>query len=92
MAKSIIPGGNNRERCFLCGRYGPTQRHHCLNGPDRKMADRDGLTVQLCPECHRRLHDKGEHYLELKQVAQRAFEARYSRDLWMGIYGRNYLD
>lgn len=38
--------------CHMCGRYGPTETHHIYNGPNRKKADRMGLTVQLCHWCH----------------------------------------
>lgn len=90
MKKSIIPGGDENE-CFLCHRWGPEHRHHCLHGPDRNMAEKYGLTVRLCFDCHRVLHDEGEHDWELKQVAQRAFEKKYSHEKWMEVFGRNYL-
>ena len=29
------------------------ERHHCIGGPNRKLADEDGLWVPLTPEHHR---------------------------------------
>nr|WP_288793790.1 hypothetical protein [uncultured Eubacterium sp.] len=91
MAKSIIPG-DEKGVCYICGRWGVTQRHHMMHGPDRKRADQIGLTVYLCPECHMRLHDHGDHDRELKQRAQEVYEEKYSRELWMINFGRNYRE
>lgn len=93
--KSIIPRGNDKSECYLCHAaatsYRKMERHHCIHGADRKMADRNGLTVYLCHTCHKELHDHGVDDRYLQKVAQRAFEKKYSRDLWMSIFGRNYL-
>lgn len=82
MAKSIIPG-NDPYVCFLCGRKGGnTHLHHMIHGTwGRPIADRYGLVVHLCPRCHRRLHDRGEHDAELKQLAQKTYEAIRAKEL-----------
>ena len=78
-------------RCFICGRSGALHTHHCLHGCRRHKAEQHGLTVELCPECHRRLHDYGEHDRDLEQVAQRIFEKKHGHEKWMQEFGRNYL-
>lgn len=88
--KSIIPM-DDPDRCYLCGRYRPEHVHHCMHGPNRKNADRYGLTVHLCTACHMALHDTGTKDLELEQTAQKAFESKYSRNEWMRLFGKNYL-
>lgn len=82
---------SNKLECYLCGRVGTLERHHCLHGSRRKMADNYDLTVYLCPECHRRLHDKGEADLYLEQIAQRHFEAEYGHKKFMNTFGKNYM-
>ena len=67
------------------------ETHHCLHGIRRKKADANGLTVHLCPECHRQLHDHGTGDLYLEQTAQRAFEKRHGKEKWMQEFGKNYL-
>ena len=67
------------------------QLHHCLHGIHRKNADKYGLTVHLCPECHIALHDKGEHDLELEQIGQKAFEREYGREEFLRVFGKNWL-
>lgn len=82
--------------CFLCGR-GDTDEHHCIGGSNRHMSDKYGLTVRLCRKCHEIIHNSDndsmgkEAELYLKRVAQKKFEEKYSHELWMKEFGRNYL-
>lgn len=92
--KSIICNG---ECCYLCGSTQGLERHHCLYGTaNRKQADKYGLTVMLCARCHRDnkfgVHGLNkEADLRLKRVAQITFEAKYSHEKWMHVFGKNYL-
>lgn len=91
MGKSIL---QKDRRCFLCGRVTDLECHHVLGGPNRKWSEKYGLTVFLCRDHHTGQH--GIHYDRkagdsLKRLAQIAFEARYSHDEWMEIFGKNYL-
>lgn len=81
-------------KCFLCGRQGPVEVHHCIHGTaGKRKAEADGLLVNLCPECHRKLHDTGRGDKELMSVA----EARWinynmaSVEEFIGRYGKNYI-
>lgn len=95
--KSIIDGGNERE-CWFCGRTDTLEKHHALHGTaNRKLADKYGLWVYLCPDCHRGtngVHGKfgAKRDLTLKCVAQRAFEVKHTRDQFLELFGRSYLD
>ena len=82
---------NDKFECYLCGRGGTLQRHHCLHGSRRKAADKYDLTVYLCPECHAKLHDNGICDRYLQQLAQRSFEKKYGRKRFMEVFGKNYL-
>lgn len=85
--------------CFNCGRKGNPRNeiHHCIKGTSgRKLSEKFGLKVSLCPECHRGTY--GVHGREgkdldrwLKKIAQTSFEREYSHEEWMRIFGRNYL-
>ena len=61
-----------------------------LHGIRRAAADRYGLMVHLCHECHMRLHDKGEHDRELEELGQIEFEKTHTHAEWMRIFGKNY--
>lgn len=87
--------------CFLCGRNGaddPLEHHHCMSGPNRKLADEDGLWVWLCGNrCHRNgpeaVHRNPATDLFIREEAQRAWESTYgTREEFMARYGKNYLD
>lgn len=89
--KSIMPG-DTAERCYLCGRHGRLEVHHCLHGRNRRAADEMGLTVHLCGECHRRLHDKGEHDRELEALAQETYEGLHGHAAWMARVDKNFAE
>ena len=90
MKESIIAGGDSKY-CFICNRVA-TDRHHCLHGSYRKLADEDGLTVNLCRECHQILHDKGINDKSLQMTAQMSWEKHYgSREDFMKRYGRSFI-
>ena len=39
--------------CFLCGNYETLEEHHIFGGARRPISTKYGLTVHLCPWCHR---------------------------------------
>lgn len=79
------------EYCFECDKP-VTEEHHLIFGKNRQNAEDWGLTIRLCPECHRRLHDKDEQMaMRYRKMAQAAFEYKYSHEDFMRIFGRNYL-
>ena len=79
--------------CYICGSHRETARHEVIFGiASRVLAKRDGLWINVCPECHRRIHANQSDYLYLKETAQRLFEAQRGHDEWMWVYGRNYLE
>lgn len=95
--ESIIDGGNDRE-CWICGRTDGLELHHCIHGTaNRKLADRYGLWVFLCRDCHtgtNGVHGKNGHHrdLTLKCTAQRAFERTHSREEFRAVFGKSYLE
>lgn len=92
--KSIIQ--KNRV-CYFCEREYGLDRHHAMHGTaNRRLADQDGLTVYLCRECHRKLHDTeagAEMDLKLKRDAETAWLNYYHKTVedFIARYGRNYL-
>lgn len=83
--------------CFACGKEGHTEEHHIFYGHgNRKVSDKNGFVVYLCPECHR--GDYGVHgkygkelNLALKRRCQAVFEETHSRDEFRKLIGRSYL-
>ena len=91
--KSII---QTEKECYLCGSTLNLEKHHCIYGTGhRKLADKYGLTVWLCPFHHRDnkygVHGNREFDLEMKRLAQETFESKHGHDKWMQTFGRDYL-
>lgn len=92
MAKSVL---QDNDYCYVCGSpY--TEEHHCLFGvSNRKLSDKYGYVVRLCPEHHRGntgVHFNRELDLHLKRLAQKHFEEHHgNRDDFRRIFGKSYL-
>ena len=77
-------------------RHTGLHKHHFMHGPHRKKAEHYGLWAYVCQERHHEHgpeapHENKEVDRHLQQVAQRAFELKYSHELWMQEFGKNYL-
>lgn len=94
--KSII---QTKKKCFVCESTYNLHCHHCMHGTaNRKLADKDGLTVYLCYEHHEGnmgVHSKNGHELdlELKRIAQLRWQEYYNKteDDFRSRYGKSYL-
>ena len=76
----------------------PLEKHHIYFGPGmRKISDKNGFWVWLTPEMHRGtdgVHGKNGHDLDLylKRTCQTMYEETHSREAWMELIGKNYLE
>lgn len=100
MSKSILKTRKNE--CYLCkmlyddDSWKKTDEHHIFFGTsNRKNSEHYGLKVFLCDAHHEHseeaVHVNHEMSLMLQQTAQRVFEKQYSRELFMQVFGKNYL-
>lgn len=92
MEKSIV---TNMQECYVCNSSN-IEIHHIFYGvANRKISDKYGLTVPLCPEHHRGktgVHGGNKTLdIDLKKRGQRAFERKYSHEQFMKLFYRNYL-
>lgn len=94
--QSII---KNSRSCFFCGSETGLEQHHAMHGTaNRKLADKDGLWVWLCAECHRGnygVHGYHGHDMDvaLKKAAEYAWITTTGKTVedWIARYGKNYL-
>lgn len=90
-SKSIM---QTERKCYLCGYDGRLETHHCMNGrPGRKLSDEYGLTVWLCPDCHRNIHADYKARERLKQEAQLTLMKanNWSVDDFRAVFYKSYL-
>lgn len=98
--KSILQEKNGT--CYLCMklhddfRIKTVQEHHIYGGANRTISEQHGLKVYLCLEHHTEgkeaVHNNIKHMRMLQQDGQRAFEQTHTREEFIGLIGRNYLE
>lgn len=80
----------------MCGAISNLHLHHIYGAANRKNSDRNGFVVYLCGAHHNQsnvgVHFNRELDLELKRECQSKFEEAHSRDEFMRIIGKNYLE
>ena len=78
--------------CYVCKRPN-ADLHHIFGGRNRQTSDRLGLTVYLCREHHREVHDHPNHGLDMiiKRQGQREFEKTHTRHEFINTFGKSYI-
>ena len=95
MSKSII---QTEKVCYLTGSTYNLHRHHIYAGSRRPISEREGFWVWLTGYYHNQsnagVHGKDGHELDwkLKQDCQRKYEETHSREEFIRLIGKNYLD
>ena len=71
-----------------------TDCHHLMNGSSvyRKRCDKYGLVIPVCRQCHERLHNDKAMLIRYKKLAQKAFEKQNTREEWLNLFHKNYLE
>lgn len=104
MSKSILCNEEDK-KCFICGKRGEVDTHHCLSGTSNRENSEDyGLKIYLCRDCHSSLHDKGKIYItpficitenDIKKFAQQKWEETFGkenpREEFIAIFGKSWI-
>lgn len=95
MAKSIL---QTEKECYITGQTYNLHKHHIYAGGRRQISEREGFWVYLTGHFHNQSND-GVHGkngraldLKLKQDCQRKYEETHSREEFIALTGKNYLD
>lgn len=73
-------------------------RHHIIYGGGRRqLSEQYGLWIWLCAHHHNMGGEESVHGNKTlrrftERIAQKAWETTKTRDEWMAVFGRNYLD
>lgn len=89
--------------CYLCVKLEGDwsvkrglQEHHIFGGPNRSLSEAEGLKVWLCMRHHTEgpeaVHNNAANMNILKRDGQRAYERTHTRDEFMHLIGKNYLE
>lgn len=88
------PVPTENDTCWICQKpYAQTHEIFYGNGK-RQLSIKYGQQVKLCNEHHRQVHKNPNQGLdkELKQMAQKNFEAFHGHKKYMELFTINYLD
>lgn len=93
-AESIL---QTEKKCYLTGSTYNLHIHHIYFGKNRKISDESGFWVWLTGEYHNQdsridVHHNRDLDLKLKRECQRKYEESRSREEFLKLIGRNYLD
>lgn len=86
----------DNEQCHRCGVIGQMAHHHLIPGNGtRKLCDKYGLVVPLCPKCHEYVHSgRGVKTLQqLRRYGQlKAMnEQKWTEQQFREVFGKSYL-
>ena len=90
------PRPTAEDYCVVCGKpYAAL--HEIFGGKNRQLSIKYGLQIRLCGEHHNRPGGMNPHHNKaindrLKREGQRKFEETHSREDFLRLFGRNYLD
>ena len=83
--KNLVKSG----KCDYCKKYcDRLDPHEVYGGSNRKRSIENGFVALLCRECHQ----NEEILLELKKQYQRSYEYSHSREEFIKLIGKNYLE
>lgn len=89
--------------CYLCMKlrgdyrlHSVVHEHHVYGGANRAVSEAEGLKAYLCLEHHvdgpEAVHNNQGNMRILQRDAQRKYEETHSREEFMRLIGRNYLE
>ena len=87
-----------KKKCFICSSQTNIHDHHIYFGTARrKISEANGFKVWLCLQHHEGtfgVHGSKGYELDryLKKVCQKEYEKNHSREEFIKLIGRNYLE
>ncbi len=87
---------NNLDKCFFCGRPAECIHEVYFGSANRQISIENGFCVGLCHAHHNTtgtsVHFNKEMDLELKRVYQKEYEKNHTREEFIKLIGKSYLD
>lgn len=87
----------NEQECYISGKTNcDLVRHEIYFGKNRQASKKNGFWVYLTPEWHNlskySVHLNKQTDFKLKQDCQMKFEETHSREEFLKLIGKNYLE
>lgn len=84
------------KECYFCHKKEGLHLHHVFFGTaNRKISDREGFVVYLCPYHHNMskdsVHQNRNYDLALKRKCQLEYEKNHTREDFIKLIGKSYI-
>lgn len=84
------------KECYVTGDTNNLHCHHIYQGSNRQISEKYGFKVWLRADWHN-MSDYGVHFnkeldLHLKQRCQKEYEKTHTREEFIKLIGKNFLD
>jgi len=88
-------GARCMRKCHVCGYTTNIHSHHVFGGPNRQNSEKYNMKIDLCGKHHNQ-SNAGIHFnptldQTVKRAKQREFEEIHGHEMFMKVFGRNYL-
>ena len=82
---------DNLKVCYICQKRKKDDLNEVFEGSNRQMSMKYGLVIPVCRQCHIKYDLNKELRQKYQREAQKKFEEKYGRDLFMQEFKKNYL-
>ena len=80
------------DHCIECSSMFSIELHEVFFGKNRQSSMKYGCVIPLCRDCHKKIHLNNYLNQHYKRLVQAEFESLYSREEFVDIFKKNYLD
>ncbi len=82
---------DNLSVCYICKKSPKNDLNEVFEGSNRQMSMKYGLVIPVCRECHHKYDLDIKLRTKYMQMAQLIFESKYSHELFMKEFKKNYV-
>ena len=82
---------NNLKQCYIC-KSSPVDIHEIYGGANRKTSMKNGFCIPFCRHHHDLITNNSVLSNIYKVICQRKFEETHSREEFIKIIGKNYIN
>lgn len=87
---------DNLDKCFFCGKPAECIHEVFFGTANRRVSIENGFCVGLCHKEHnlsfKSVHNNREMDLVLKRAYQKKYEENHSREEFIKLIGKSYID
>ena len=83
---------NNLKTCYVCKKRKKDDMHEIYPGSSKQASMKNGFCIPICRKCHSEITNNEKRLLSYKVECQKEFEKTHTREDFIKIIGRSYID